>query len=142
MGSTSVTTDPGLGDPTSRRRLEVVGAAHGRRDRERDRRGCSARRHPRRRRPFHGRTGSGLEVDPAVILELHLGPGVGIGPVDLPLVVPDRSPGEEPDRDAGGKPVDARESGERGGELLAVTSPRLEQEAHQAAVTGRRRDQA
>jgi len=61
---------------------------------------------------------------------------VGVGPVDLPLVMPDPSPGEEPDRDAGRKPIDASKYGERCGELLAITGRRLEQEAQHAAVAG------
>ena len=81
-------------------------ARRARRRRYRDRRRGGGRQ-ARSRGPLHARAGSGLEIDPPVVLELHLGPGMGVAPVDLPLVVAYRRPGKEPDSDPCGELVDA-----------------------------------
>ena len=107
------------------------GRSHGRQGR-RGRAGAA-----RGGRPPSGRPRGGLEVDPAVVLEQHLGPGVGVVTVDLPLVVADRRPGKEPDGDARGEPFDTGKYGERSRELLAVARPRREQKARQLCISSR-----
>ena len=61
---------------------------------------------------------------------------MGVVAVDLPLLVSDGMPGEEPDGEAGGQPGKTGKHGESGGELLAVASVGLEEELGEFAVTG------
>ncbi len=117
-------------------------------------RGCDARvavagiraheAHVGRRGPDSGKgvAGRGLEGDPAHPREVHLDPGVGVGAAHAKRVAADQVADREPDRDAGGDPVEALEGGHGAGEVLTVADLRVEQERRVGRrVAGLRRGQ-